>query len=161
MEKTARWNFLKLWQIMYLDHRGLNRFHRGHTAYILLYTNKGCNDQRSQATTSSVLEFYRWLCAIAKRWWPIFEQSFKFAGVLWLLEWSSCEKLCLVGKMNQYASEWQQRLFECVIFEYFFQAWNRTGCGLATLVVHPLFVYRPCDLYESDSSPCDLDITIR
>jgi hypothetical protein len=36
------------------QHRGLNRFHRGHAAYILLYTNKGCNDQRSQATTSSV-----------------------------------------------------------------------------------------------------------
>ena len=65
---------------------------------------------------SILLESYRWLCAIAKRWWPIFEQGFKFAGVLWLLEWSSCEKLCLVGKINQYASEWQQRLFECVIF---------------------------------------------
>ena len=38
----------------HLKHRGLNRFHRGHAAYILLYTNKGCNDQRSQATTSSV-----------------------------------------------------------------------------------------------------------
>ena len=65
---------------------------------------------------SILLEFYRWLCAIVKRWWRILEQSFKFAGVLWLLEWSSCEKLCLVGKINQYASEWQQRLFECVIF---------------------------------------------
>jgi hypothetical protein len=65
---------------------------------------------------SILLEFYHWLCAIAKRWWPIFKQSFKFAEVLWLLEWSSCEKLCLVGKINQYASEWQQRLFECVIF---------------------------------------------
>jgi hypothetical protein len=32
----------------------LNRFHRGNAAYILLYTNKGCNDQHSQATTSSV-----------------------------------------------------------------------------------------------------------
>jgi hypothetical protein len=53
-----------------------------------------------------------------KCWWPILEQSFKFAGVLWvwLLEWSSYEKLCLVGKINQYASEWQQTLFECVVF---------------------------------------------
>ena len=48
--------------------------------------------------------------------WPIVEQSFKFEGVLWLLESSSCEKLYLVGKINQYASEWQHRLFECVIF---------------------------------------------
>ena len=48
--------------------------------------------------------------------WPIFEQSFKFARGVWLLEWSSCEKLCLVGTINQYASEWQQRLFECAIF---------------------------------------------
>jgi hypothetical protein len=41
--------------IINLSHRGLNRFHRGHAAYILLFINKGCNDQRScQATTSSV-----------------------------------------------------------------------------------------------------------
>ena len=88
-----------------------------------------------------LLEFYRWLCAIVKRWWPILEQSFKFTGVLWLLKWSSCEKVCLVGKINQYASEWQQRLFECVIFLIFFQAWNRTGSGLAMLVVHPFLLY--------------------
>jgi hypothetical protein len=36
------------------DLMGLNHFHRGHTAYIVLYINKECNDQRSQATTSSV-----------------------------------------------------------------------------------------------------------
>ena len=45
--------------------------------------------------------------------------------------------------VNQYASEWQQRLFECVIFyyffsPYFFQAWNRTDSGLAKLVVASL-----------------------
>ena len=59
---------------------------------------------------SILLEFCRWLCAIAKRWWHIFEQSFKFAGVLWLLVWSSCDKLCLVGKINQYASEFRKQM---------------------------------------------------
>jgi hypothetical protein len=95
-----------------------------------------------------------------KRWWPILEQSFKFAGVLWLLEWSICEKLCLVGKINQYASEWQQRLVECAIFYIFFKsetelvvAWLRWS--LHPLLVYMVHVYRPCDLYESDSSPCE------
>jgi hypothetical protein len=59
----------------------------------------------NQSEDSSILlEFYRWLCAIVKRWWPILEKSLKIAGALWLLEWSSCEKLCLVRKINQYAS---------------------------------------------------------
>ena len=86
---------------------------------------------------SMLLEFYRWLCAIVKRWWPIVEQSCKFTGVL-TSRVKQLWKICLVGKINQYASEWQQRLFECVIFYYCFQVWNRTDSGLATLVVPSL-----------------------
>jgi hypothetical protein len=69
-----------------------------------------------------------------KRWWPILEHSFKFAGVLWLLEWSTCEILCLVGKINQYASEWQQRLFECAIFYIFFK--SETELVVAFQILH-------------------------
>jgi hypothetical protein len=73
------------------------------------------------------LKFYRWLCAIVKRWWPILEQSFKFVGVLWLLEWSSCEKLCS-SKWNL-SSDWLMFLTTHphsdnawnICFKFFFQ----------------------------------------
>jgi hypothetical protein len=35
------------------NHRGLNHLHRSHGLYTI-YTNRGCIDQRNQATTSSV-----------------------------------------------------------------------------------------------------------
>jgi hypothetical protein len=109
----------------------------------------------NQSDDSSILlEFYRWLCAIVKRWCPILEESFKFAGVLWLLEWTSCEKLCIVGKINQYASEWL-RLFECVFFNIFFKPETELVVVLLRWSLHPLLVYMVYrNLYESDSSPC-------
>ena len=112
--------------------------------------------------TNQMTALYSWSftvdCAIVKRWWPILEQSFKFAGVLWLLEWSSCEKLCLVGKINQYASEWQQGCLNVWFFNIFFKPETEVVVAWICWSLHPLLVYmvyRPRDLYESDSSPCE------
>jgi hypothetical protein len=91
--------------------------------------------------TNQMTALYSWSftvdCAIVKRWWPILEQSFKFAGVLWLLEWSSCEKLCLVGKINQYASEWQQGCLNVWFFNIFFKPETEVVVAWIFLSLHP------------------------
>jgi hypothetical protein len=112
----------------------------------------------NQSDDSSILlEFYRWLCH-SKTLVAYFRAKFKFAGVFWLLEWSSCEKLCLVGKINQYASEWQQGCLNVWFFNIFFKPETEVVVAWICWSLHPLLVYmvyRPRDLYESDSSPCE------
>jgi hypothetical protein len=74
-------------------------------------------------TKSPVNSIWRHLCLIktcaipgriGNSWWPILEKSFKFAGVLT----SRVKQLWKIMSRRKDKSicEWQQRLFECVIF---------------------------------------------